>query len=181
MPPNGVVRGASACIGVAMLLAGTGCRPVPERTMSNGRLPAYALAPVTPQCQVVNQLAQPLTRMLAAAQADGVALQPEQTSFLPPDAPEPPKIESCYRSYEGQVWWRDYYCSTGRCQLAATPGTSVHGRGYAVDFQDQHGEMAFGSPGFVWLQAHAAEYGFHHPDWAEEGEPGAEAWHWEAG
>jgi LAS superfamily LD-carboxypeptidase LdcB len=118
--------------------------------------------------------------MLRAAHRDGVALEPEQTSFLPLGAPQPPQIESCYRSYEGQVWWHDYYCSIEQCELAAMPETSRHGLGHAVDFQDEQGEMAFRSPGFVWLQAHAAEFGFHHPDWAAEGQPGAEAWHWEA-
>lgn len=179
--PTGRARVLRACAATALVVAAMGCRPVPDLDLPNGRLPAYALTTVTPQCRVVNKLAQPLTRMLAAAKADGVALRPEEKSFLPPGAPQPPTIEACYRSYDGQVWWRDYYCSIGKCGLAAEPGTSVHGVGYAVDFQDQQGEMAFGSPGFVWLRAHAAEYGFHHPDWAEKGQPSAEAWHWEAG
>ncbi|MEX2100269.1 MAG: M15 family metallopeptidase [Acidimicrobiia bacterium] len=177
-----MVRRLLFVVVVACTVAGTvACRPVPTRAAPvNGRHPDYALTTITPQCRVVNKLAGPLRRMLDAAHRDGVALEPEQTSFLPAGAPQPPVIESCYRSYDGQVWWRNYYCSIDRCELAAQPGTSKHGLGHAVDFQDQQGEMAFGSPGFVWLTEHAAEYGFEHPESLKEGQPGAEAWHWEA-
>ncbi len=174
------LRPVGIVLAAALLAAGAvACRPLPARSVQNGRIPEYMLTSVTPQCSVVSRLAGRLEAMLRAAHRDGVALEPEQTSFLPPDAPQPPVIESCYRSYDGQVWWRNYYCSIGKCELAAVPGTSIHGFGRAVDFQDQEGEMAFGSPGFVWLEAHAAEFGFAHPDWAEEGQPGAEPWHWE--
>jgi LAS superfamily LD-carboxypeptidase LdcB len=78
------------------------------------------------------------------------------------------------------VWWRNYYCSVGRCGLAAVPGTSRHGLGRAVDFQDQQGELTFTSPGYVWLVWHAPRYGFHHPAWAAPDQPDPEPWHWEA-
>ena len=78
------------------------------------------------------------------------------------------------------MWWRNYYCSIGKCQNAATPGTSKHGFGRAVDFQDQNGELTFESPGYAWLTAHAAEYGFFQPANQQQGAPGEEAWHWQA-
>lgn len=148
--------------------------------LENGRFPDGALTVITAQCQVVNDAAPRLRALLAAAQADGVGLTPEQSSFLPPGVPGPPQIESCYRSYDGQIWWRNYYCSIGKCQNAATPGTSKHGLGRAVDFQDQLGELTFTSPGYLWLAAHAAEYGFSQPAAQQQGSSGEEAWHWVA-
>ena len=59
-------------------------------------------------------------------------------------------------------------------------GTSKHGLGRAVDFQDQLGELAFTSPGYPWLTKNAALFGFTHPESLREGSPNAEAWHWEA-
>ncbi len=153
--------------------------PPLEGTFENGRYPEGALTVVTNECVVINRIAEPLRALLAAANAEGVGLAPERSSFLPPGVAGPPKIESCYRSYEGQVWWRDYYCSIGECQNAAVPGTSKHGFGRAVDFQDQNGELTFESPGYVWLAAHAGEYGFFQPPNQQQGSPGEEAWHWE--
>jgi LAS superfamily LD-carboxypeptidase LdcB len=154
-----------------------GCLP-PGEQPQNGRLPDSALTTVTPECRVANEVAGPLRRMLYAARVEGVALWPESSSYTAP-LPGPPRIESCYRTYEMQVWWRNFYCFFGNCDLAAVPGTSVHGWGRAVDFEDDAGELTFGSAGYQWLQGHAAMFGFVHPAWAEPGQPGAEAWHWE--
>jgi LAS superfamily LD-carboxypeptidase LdcB len=78
-----------------------------------------------------------------------------------------------------QVWWRQFYCFFSSCDYAAVPGTSVHGWGRAVDFEDSGGELTFSSAGYRWLQAHAAEFGFFHPAWAEQGGSSPEPWHWE--
>jgi LAS superfamily LD-carboxypeptidase LdcB len=78
-----------------------------------------------------------------------------------------------------QVWWRDFYCFFGMCQFAAVPGTSIHGWGRAVDFEDAGGELTFSSAGYRWLQANAWRYGFAHPAWAEPGGSSPEPWHWE--
>jgi hypothetical protein len=153
--------------------------PVTE-SLQNGRIPDAALTLVTAECRVLTDIAPRLRSLLAAAHADGIGLSPEKSSFLPPGVAGPPQIESCYRSYDGQVWWRNYYCSIGKCQNAAIPGTSKHGWGRAVDFQDQLGELTFESPGYVWLAAHAAEHGFFQPANQRQGAPGEEAWHWEA-
>jgi hypothetical protein len=173
-----------AAIAVSCAALGTACvdlwvEPVTE-PLQNGRFPADAVTLVTAECYVVNEVARPLRALLAAARADGVGLTPETSSFLPPGVPGPPKIESCYRSYDGQVWWRNYYCSIGTCQNAAVPGSSKHGLGRAVDFQDQLGQLTFESPGYLWLAAHAAEYGFFQPANQQQGAAGEEAWHWQA-
>ncbi len=173
-----------AKLAVLLALLATACTdlwPAPVvGPLENGRFPDGALTLITAECRVVNEAAPRLRSLLAAAHADGVGLTPEQSSFLPPGVPGPPQIESCYRSYDGQEWWRNYYCSIGTCQNAATPGTSKHGLGRAVDFQDQLGELAFSSPGYLWLAAHAAEYGFAQPAAQRQGAPGEEAWHWVA-
>jgi hypothetical protein len=48
-----------------------------------------------------------------------------------------------------------------------------------VDFQDQQRELTFTSTGSVRLAWNAARFGFHHPAWADPGQPSAEPWHWE--
>ena len=63
--------------------------------------------------------------------------------------PGPPTIQSCYRDYDMQVWWRNFWCFFGRCDNAAVPGTSVHGWGRAVDFEDGGGELTFSSAGYA--------------------------------
>jgi hypothetical protein len=156
---------------VALLTAGC---------FQNGRYPASALTEISPQCQFIKERAGQLVSLLIAANTDGVALAPEQSSYLPPGVAPPPRIQSCYRDYDMQVWWRNYYCSIGKCGNAAVPGTSKHGTGHAVDFQDQLGELTFTSPGYQWLTAHAASYGFMQPPSVQQGGASEEAWHWEA-
>ena len=149
---------------------------LPATTAENGRLADSSLTTISPSCRVVNEIAPDLQQMIADANAAGYKLQPETKSY---SLVEPPTLESCYRSYDGQVWWRRYYCSTGHCELAATPGTSKHGLGRAVDFQDQNGELAFTSPGYAWLTKNAARFGFVQPVAMQQGGASAEAWHWE--
>ena len=123
-------------------------------------------------------VAEPLRDLLDAAHHDGVALRPETSSHVAP-LPGPPRIESCYRTYEMQEWWRNFYCFFGTCEFAAVPGTSVHGWGRAVDFEDDGGELTFASAGYQWLAARRGAYGFEHPSWAEPGGSAPEPWHWE--
>jgi hypothetical protein len=159
----------------ALGLLATGCMPY-----KNGAIPADALTTISPSCQVVNEIAANLTRLLDDAKAAGLVLRPETTSTLDPGEPQPPRIEACYRTFEVQQWWRSYYCSKGACGFAAVPGTSRHGWGRAVDFEDQNGELTFQSPAYHWLVANAASYGFYQPEWAKPGGGAPEAWHWEA-
>jgi peptidoglycan DL-endopeptidase CwlO len=168
------VRLVLAALGVAALAAG--CLPGP-----NGRFPPSALTPISPECVVANDIAIRLAVMLAEAQAAGIGLAPERSSYLPAGVAPPPRIESCYRSYDMQVWWRNYYCSIGKCGLAAVPGTSKHGLGRAVDFEDGGGELTWSSPGYRWLYANAARFGFFQPPSVQFFGPNPEPWHWESG
>jgi len=167
-------RGRTALAVLALGVVGTGCFSL------NGRLPPESLTTVTHECSIVNDVADRLVRMIATAHAEGVYIWPETSAFLPPSEPQPPRIESCYRTYEMQEWWRYYYCSKGLCGYAAVPGTSRHGWGRAVDFQDIYHELRFSSPGYWWLAANAHRFGFYQPEWATSGGSSPEAWHWEA-
>jgi len=128
----------------------------PTREGENGRLSAGQLAPVG----VGSHRAQPaaasaMIAMRAAAKADGVDLG----------------INDSYRSYEGQVAAKARWAAKGQPHMAATPGRSNHGWGLAFD-------MGFGSnmnsPGFKWMQANAAKFGFKGPL-----QRPFEPWHWE--
>jgi hypothetical protein len=163
-------------IGAVALTAGlglTGCLPPPE----NGRLPETSLTTVTPDCRAASDVAPRLFRLLYNALLMQVPLWPETQSYAIVD---PPRPSSCYRDYDMQVWWRDYYCFFGACHLAAVPGTSIHGWGRAVDFECGGQRMTFESPCYAFLKYFGASFGFFHPAWAEPGQPGAEPWHWES-
>lgn len=70
-------------------------------------------------------------------------------------------IDLTYRSYSEQVYW---YNKLGY-PTAAIPGTSNHGYGLAVDFEEDDGPNTFswGYPGKKWLEANALNYGFKNP------------------
>jgi hypothetical protein len=172
------VRVFLLAVGIAVVSAACS-PPPPPPPPQNGRLPDSMLTTISPSCRIVNEIAGNLSALLADAKQQGVGLEPETTSHTIPGV-APPRLESCYRTYDMQVWWRDYYCFFGQCGFAAVPGTSVHGWGRAVDFQDQLGELHFDSPGYAWLSANASRYGFFHPGWAEPGMANPEPWHWEA-
>src|SRR3970282_2278062 len=124
--------GAAALLALAIF--GAACAPVrpADGPGGNGRLPRASLEAVRMDCWVVTAIAGPLRRMLAAANADGVALAPE--GYFSHD---PIVVSGCYRSHEEQVIARDYFCGKGTCETAAQPGTSRHGLGTAVDFRDE--------------------------------------------
>ncbi|WP_024288130.1 D-alanyl-D-alanine carboxypeptidase family protein [Cellulomonas sp. KRMCY2] len=86
-------------------------------------------------------------------------------------------VSSSYRDYAGQVAAR-----RARGFLAGAPGTSNHGRGLAADFSDFGAVGQFDTPAYRWMKAHAADYGWYHPDYMEPGGAGPyEPWHWEFG
>jgi D-alanyl-D-alanine carboxypeptidase len=173
------VRRALPTVVVVILLATVAAACVPtSEPAQNGRLPDSSLTPVTSTCRTVNDVADPLRHLMFTSWIEGAAVWPEESSFTAP-LPGPPRIESCYRSFEMQQWWRDFYCFFSSCGFAAVPGTSVHGWGRAVDFQDPGGKMTFDSPGYRWLKANAWRFGFVHPAWAEPGGSSPEPWHWE--
>lgn len=60
--------------------------------------------------------------------------------------------------------------------LAATPGTSNHGWGLAIDFCSRETVGAR----WTWLKENGSLYGFQNPSWAQAGGQGPhEPWHWE--
>jgi hypothetical protein len=156
--------------------------PVPARAPAsppaNGQLPDASLTTVTPSCRILNDLAPRLRSLLDAAHADGIALWPETQPYT--TGAMPPRLTSCYRDLDLQQWWLDYYCGQGSCGMAAVPGTSVHGWGRAVDFEEGGQELAFDMNGYQWLVGHAAAFGFVQPGWAGPSGTAPEPWHWEA-
>lgn len=76
-------------------------------------------------------------------------------------------LNSTYRSYDQQIATK-----ASRGKLAADPGESIHGWGDAIDFN-------LDADGYGWLDQHAADYGWVHPDWAKPGGSLPERWHWE--
>jgi hypothetical protein len=152
--------------------------PAPASPPANGQLPDASLTTVTPSCRILNDLAPRLRSLLDAAHADGIALWPETQPYT--SGAMPPRLTSCYRDLDMQQWWRDYYCGQGSCGMAAVPGTSVHGWGRAVDFEEGGQELAFDMNGYQWLVGHASAFGFVQPAWAGPSGTAPEPWHWEA-
>jgi len=83
-------------------------------------------------------------------------------------------VTDSYRSYAEQV-----QVKAEKPSLAATPGTSNHGWGTALDLcggiqdfdRDQHHWFALNAPAFGWF----------HPSWAARDGSKPEPWHWEFG
>ncbi|AEI10856.1 M15 family metallopeptidase [Cellulomonas gilvus] len=82
------------------------------------------------------------------------------------------QVSDSYRSYAQQVT-----CRATKGWLCASPGTSNHGTGIAVDLGG--GAQTFGTAQYAWLSAHAGEYGWENPAWAQPSGSKPEPWHWE--
>jgi hypothetical protein len=134
-------------------------------THKNGRIPSNDLAEIVPhdfdkdlQGPAVMQpeAAWNYQRMREAAKAAGVTLE----------------ISYSYRTYEKQVE-KDQLYKSGVGNLAATPGTSNHGWGTALDLSIPKYPEANSDPQFKWLKSNALRFGFHNNDSASE------PWHWD--
>jgi hypothetical protein len=80
-------------------------------------------------------------------------------------------LASGYRTLAQQ-----YAVKAERGGLAATPGTSNHGWGLAIDFCERETSGAR----WTWLKENGPLYGFQNPSWAQYGGGGPhEPWHWE--
>ena len=140
-------------------------RPVPAceggevHGFPNGRLPLTALCPLW---GTSGQL----------LRADAAAAFDEMSKAYGAEFGEPICVNDSYRSYEEQVAVKAL-----KPTLAATPGTSNHGWGVALDLCG--GIQSFGTPQHEWLIAHSMAYGWFHPAWAQRGGSKPEAWHWE--
>ena len=89
-------------------------------------------------------------------------------------------VTSSYRDYDHQVSARSMWCALGACSNAAVPGTSNHGLALAFDFANFGNIGDFSSPNYLWMKAHAAQFGFAHPPTMDPGGAGPlEPWHWE--
>ena len=135
------------------------CSGKPIGGYSNGNIPAEALCPLkyAPGESLRSDAAKAFNLMTEAAkQSRGTPLC----------------VGDSYRSYSQQVAL--YRQKPG---LAATPGTSNHGWGVAVDFCG--GVERFGSDAHEWMRANAGRFGWVHPSWARQGGSKPEPWHWE--
>jgi zinc D-Ala-D-Ala carboxypeptidase len=73
---------------------------------------------------------------------------------------------------------KQYAVKASRGYLAATPGTSEHGWGRAIDLCG--GAAVQNTSTYTWLRANGPRYGWDNPDWARVGGSGPhEAWHFE--
>lgn len=79
-------------------------------------------------------------------------------------------ITDSYRSLESQI-----SVAHRKPGFAARPGTSNHGWGLALDLGG--GTQTGTGVQYEWLVAHAKEYGWENPDWAQRNS--YELWHWE--
>lgn len=130
-----------------------------ERTYPNGRVPASAL------CSLRGDRAESL-RPRAAAAFNALSQAYEKATG------RPLCVTDSYRSFAEQV-----AVKAKRGKWAATPGTSEHGLGKAVDLCG--GVDQFGSAAHRWMQQNAPRYGWEHPSWAHAGGSLPEPWHWE--
>lgn len=125
----------------------------------NGLFPASALCPVW---------GAPGERLSPAAAAAFTALSKAYAA----QTGVPLCITDSYRSYAEQV-----SVKATRGRFAATPGTSRHGLGRAVDLCG--GVQRFDSAAHRWMTANGPLYGWFHPSWAAAGGSLPEPWHFE--
>jgi hypothetical protein len=81
-------------------------------------------------------------------------------------------VTDSYRSLAAQI-----VVKAEKPELAASPGSSNHGWGVAVDLCG--GIESFGTQTHQWMLDNAVLFGWFHPAWAEPSGSKPEAWHWE--
>ena len=119
----------------------------------NGRIPKDALAEVGQGShRLESEAAKAWMAMREAAKADGIDLS----------------LTDSYRTYQSQVRLRE---EKGDVVATATPGTSVHGWGRAVDANVRDNRT------LQWLNENGPKYGWLWPDWAQQDGKNFEPWH----
>ncbi|WP_051639923.1 D-alanyl-D-alanine carboxypeptidase family protein [Cellulomonas sp. URHE0023] len=83
-------------------------------------------------------------------------------------------LDLTYRDYDTQVAMR---AALGT--VAATPGTSTHGTGLALDVPELPCEYGWDTPQRDWLITHGPAYGWTSPSWAHSNGSNPEYWHFE--
>lgn len=115
--------------------------------------------------RVSSQIASQLEGMLAAADADGVALS--GSGYRDPAAQIAVRRSNC-----GTSDYAVYQMSASQCSPpTARPGMSMHERGLAIDFT-YNGSLisSRSSSGYLWLAGNASRFGFYNLP--------SEPWHW---
>ena len=128
-------------------------------TYPNGQFPPSAL------CPLVGSPGNYLVPKAAAAFNAMSKTYAEQTGSLL-------CVTDSYRSYAEQVIIKGV-----RGGWAATPGTSEHGLGQALDLCG--GVQDYSNPAHLWLVQNAPLFGWFHPAWAAQNGALPEPWHWE--
>ncbi len=126
---------------------------------ANGRIPASELCPLG---------VRPVLRARCDATAALERLNAAYVARFGTDI----SVTDAYRDYDAQV-----RVKAAKGNLAATPGTSNHGWGLALDLGG--GINRFGTAQHLWMRENAAAYGWHLPGWALAGGSKPEPWHWE--
>jgi hypothetical protein len=121
---------------------------------ANGRIPAEAMTPIGGPHRLERQAAAAFLQMRVAARGDGLNVS----------------LTDSYRSYDAQVQLR---LSKGDLVATATPGTSVHGWGKAIDIDLRNPALR------SWLQRNAVRFGWVNPAWAKRAGKSFEPWHYE--
>jgi hypothetical protein len=142
--------------------AGSGaCRGGDLSSYSNGEVPREMLCPLWgAEWHVLR--------------ADAAATFSSMSKAYAANFGRPICVTDSYRSYEMQV---DVH--QRKPNMTATPGTSNHGWGTAVDLCD--GVQSFNTTTYHWMQNNAPRFGWFHPSWADPGGSRPEPWHWEFG
>ncbi|MDT0303329.1 M15 family metallopeptidase [Streptomonospora wellingtoniae] len=156
--PGGLSGGARARDGTAGAAdpAGQGCTASGAEGFANGRIPASALCPLPQRGEMLR--------------AGAAAAFIELDGAFRDRFDRPMCVTDAYRPFSDQVrLFREKAAG-----MAASPGTSAHGRGTAVDLCG--GIDRLGSPEHEWMAAHAPAFGWRNPPWARGG---FEPWHWE--
>lgn len=83
-------------------------------------------------------------------------------------------LDLTYRDYDTQVAMREALGT-----VAATPGTSTHGTGLALDVPELPCEYGWDTPQRDWLVTHGPSYGWTSPSWAGRSGSNPEYWHFE--
>jgi LAS superfamily LD-carboxypeptidase LdcB len=137
----------------------------PEVGAPSGQL-ADVACPGGGSITVDSSIAEALGAMLTAAANDGITLC--GGGYRDPQEQIELRRQNC-----GDTEYLIYEAPSSACSPpTARPGTSEHEKGLAIDFTcNGNGVISsHSSPCFVWLDAHAADYGFYNLP--------SEAWHW---
>jgi D-alanyl-D-alanine carboxypeptidase len=152
-------RAAALARGALVQVAGTCDGSGGTTSYSNGHMPASALCPLWGAPGQV-------------LRADAAAAFDRLSKAYAAQFGRPITVTDSYRSYAAQV-----ACRQQKGDLCATPGTSNHGWGTAVDLGD--GVNSYGTATYDWMKANSTRFGWFHPSWAEPGGSKPEPWHWE--